>query len=183
MNALWEKVRELLSVWMIAFKTVFMVLVGIYLCFEIGQLFVDGCLTPSCDAGAHATKSKFMDFSLVFLFEVIAIALISLLLPLLWIAGKLVLYSAALALGIAFALVMVAVAIGMIAIVYLMFRDFGFWGGIMAIGGVVVVIRMFGGKARDYASSTYESYARNSIMSAGLENEMKLQEKQQNEIN
>ncbi len=158
MNAIWDKVRELFAVWKIAFKTLFMVLMGIYLCFEIGQLFVDGCLTPSCDAAAHATKSKIMDFSLVFLFEVIAITLLALILPLLWVTGKLVLYSAALALGIAFALLMVAVGIGMIAFVYVMFRDFGFFGGLMAIGGVVIVIKMFGGKARDYASSQWDSY-------------------------
>lgn len=158
MNAIWDKVRELFAVWKIAFKTTFMVLIGIYLCFEIGQLFIDGCLTPSCDAGAHATKSKIMDFSLVFLFEIIAITLLALLLPLLWVAGKLVLYSAALALGIAFALLMVAVGIGMIAFVYVMFRDFGFWGGLVAIGGVVIVIKMFGGRARDYASSQWDNY-------------------------
>ncbi len=57
------------------------------------------------------------------------------------------------------AIVGIALAIGAVALVYTSFRNFGFWGGLAAIVGVVVVAGMFGGRAKSYANSQWENYS------------------------
>lgn len=153
MRELWEKTCSLFRTWMISFRTVLIVLTVLYLCVEIGQLFFDGCFTPSCSAATNAWENALLDFLIVMALEVIFILLLPLVLPVLYGAAKLAYYICISGMTILFAIIALVVVVGGIAFVYMVFRDFGFFGGIMALGGVAFVFMVFGASAKLYGNN------------------------------
>jgi len=48
----------------------------------------------------------------------------------------------------------------------MLFIDYGFWGGLAGIAGVLVVVKLFGGRTSDFVVSSYDSYRNDPNMDA-----------------
>ncbi|MFL0809099.1 MAG: hypothetical protein K6L76_01670 [Agarilytica sp.] len=111
-------------------KITLLILVALYVVLALGQMFFWDCFMPSCHATADITQGKFFGFVAVVLIELVFLLIISILLPIAIGIVKALFYGAVFALAI-----------------------------VMAIVGVGVVIGMFGGRAKGYATSQWDNYS------------------------
>lgn len=155
MTIVMEKIRELSSDWIELLKTILISLMAIYLCLEIGQLFFDKCLTPSCAVTTKDVPSRVMSFFVVMLLELVAVAVLALVLTILYSTMMVIYYSALAVFAIAVAIVAIAVIIGMIYFTYMMFRDYGFWAGIGTIVFAMGMIGAFGRSTGGFIASSF----------------------------
>ena len=139
-------------------RVIFMQFFALYVIAAIGQLISWDCYLPSCKMAAEATRGKFIGLASIMFIELLLIVGLALVIPICVSFVKILFYCFAFAAFIVLVVVGIGFVIGALVLVYFSFRDFGFWGGVASIFAIMMLLGLFGGRARRYASTQWDSY-------------------------
>ncbi len=139
-------------------KFTFILFFVLYLIAVISQLITWDCYLPSCKMAAEATRGKFIGLTAIMFIELLLIVGLALVIPVCVSLVKILFYCFAFAAFILLVIVGVGFVIGALVFVYFSFRDFGFWGGLASIFAIMMLLGLFGGRARRYASTQWDSH-------------------------
>ena len=177
MAVIWDKIRDKFSDWMAYFKILFLIFITIYLCLIIASVFFDGCFTLSCEVTNKELPNKPLSLIVMVFMELAAITAISLILPILVSTVRFIFYGAMTAFAVAAAIAITGLAFGMIYFIYIMFRDVGFWGGLISVFVAMGMFGLLGGRTRDYVTTNYRNGSDDGYIDRHMEWEAEEQQK------